>query len=1130
MPFTAGENNLLRMNGEDFDFNIQFEQLFFSIIPSVLFIITSLWRIISQARKPAVVNAPCFQLVKLGAIIFYVGLELSLLILLVIGSFRVTSFSITSSALKLMAALFMITLSIVDHSRSPRPSVLLNGYLFLTLLLDIAQARTLFLLSEDKPERTYSSIFCASIALKVGILLLEAQQKSKWITWDEKEHSPEETITETFLKATEARIGTNDHSAALTLMSTDIERIKQGLRMVHDVWAGIIQVALAGWMLYIRLGAVFVVPIGIIIVCFTRLGILINFTGDSQRAWVAGVQKRVGLTATVISSMKNLKISGLSSTVGDFVQMFRVEELAAGARFRKIFILAALLGFASMLISPPLTFAFTRETLDTTTVFTSLSFLMLLTNPLSQIFQAIPELVSGLACIGRIQSFLECESRHDFRRVLVDQREKVDEVGMDTEASSGTEFDPVDPVIVIKNGKFSWEADKSALQNVNTRIMKSSLTMVVGPVGSGKSSLCKALIGEIPFSEGSVAISAHIPYVGFCDQTAFFWNGTIRDNIIGFSPFDDQRYTEVIKATALSFDFAEFPQGDKTNIGSNGITLSGGQKQRISLARALYLQTDLLTLDDIFSGLDTDTEHKVFRQVFGPNGLLKQRRSTAVLCTHSVKYLPAADYVIALGDGSIIEQGTFDSLIARQGYVGRLGMDGSSDIDVISQETTSTTSTAGSQLQVSSMTAASPLIVTEDADPSRRFGGKRVFRQYFKSMGWQLRLLDLETKSPLYTHFLDTLRGIATLRAFGFVSEVVSKNAGLLNSSQRPAYLLPMVQEWLNLVLALVVMVLATVLTTLAVRLHSSSGFAGASLVTLMAFGENLSGIVIYYTRLETSIGAIARLKNFNETVKPEDRDNEDALPPDADSGTNSISSLALRDIHLTIKSGEKIAICGRTGSGKSSLISLLLKILDPLPGTAENAVIDGIPLYRLDRSALRQHIIAVPQEAVFLPDGSTFQTNLDPSGVSTRGECQAILSAVGLWEFVQERGGLDAGMSAGTLSAGQRQHMSLGRAVLRRRIRGQKSGSNGSSSGILLLDEVNSSVDHDTERAMQDIIRTEFEGYTVIAISHRLDMIMDFDRVIVMDKGKIVEVGNPVMLSNMAGTRFGSLAKAGSK
>jgi ABC-type multidrug transport system fused ATPase/permease subunit len=90
-----------------------------------------------------------------------------------------------------------------------------------------------------------------------------------------------------------------------------------------------------------------------------------------------------------------------------------------------------------------------------------------------------------------------------------------------------------------------------------------------------------------------------------------------------------------------------------------------------------------------------------------------------------------------------------------------------------------------------------------------------------------------------------------------------------------------MIQSWLKLVLNLVVMVMATVLTALAIRLHSNSGFAGASLVTLMNFGENLSGIVTFYTKLETSLGAISRLKTFNENVKPEDKGDEDIIPPE---------------------------------------------------------------------------------------------------------------------------------------------------------------------------------------------------------------------------------------------------------
>lgn len=204
------------------------------------------------------------------------------------------------------------------------------------------------------------------------------------------------------------------------------------------------------------------------------------------------------------------------------------------------------------------------------------------------------------------------------------------------------------------------------------------------------------------------------------------------------------------------------------------------------------------------------------------------------------------------------------------------------------------------------------------------------------------------------------------------------------------------------------------------------------------------------------------------------------------------------------------------------------MKLLDPIATTAEHIVIDDLPLHRLNRSVLRQRLIAVPQEAVFLPDGSTVQNNLDVAEEATPGECEAVLRSVGLWAFVEERGGLAAGMTASSFSAGQRQLLSFGRALLRRRVRERKFGAQ--LGGVLLLDEVSSSVDRETERIMQEAMSTEFGNYTVIAISHRLDMIMDFYRVVVMDTGAIVEVGTPAVLAKEAGSRFGDLVRAGNK
>lgn len=165
----------------------------------------------------------------------------------------------------------------------------------------------------------------------------------------------------------------------------------------------------------------------------------------------------------------------------------------------------------------------------------------------------------------------------------------------------------------------------------------------------------------------------------------------------------------------------------------------------------------------------------------------------------------------------------------------------------------------------------------------------------------------------------------------------------------------------------------------------------------------------------------------------------------------------------------------------------------------------------------------------MFLPDGTSFQANLDPFNSSAEEECRAVLETVNLWDFVDQRGGLGAGMTGDTLSGGQRQLFNLARAILRRRTRsrqlqaefGERSVAAG---GILLLDEVSSSVDQGTDKAMQNIIRDEFEGYTIVMVSHRLDMVLGFDTVVVMDKGSIVETGRPQLLVETNGSKFREL------
>jgi ABC-type multidrug transport system fused ATPase/permease subunit len=186
--------------------------------------------------------------------------------------------------------------------------------------------------------------------------------------------------------------------------------------------------------------------------------------------------------------------------------------------------------------------------------------------------------------------------------------------------------------------------------------------------------------------------------------------------------------------------------------------------------------------------------------------------------------------------------------------------------------------------------------------------------------------------------------------------------------------------------------------------------------------------------------------------------------------------------------------------------------------------MIDGMPLHRIKRAKLRQSLIAIPQDAAFLPGANGIKLNIDPFEDATESECLSVLRLVGLSEFVEVRGGIQANMSADDLSAGQRQLFCLGRAIVRKRVRSRAASGNGDG-GILLLDEASSNIDHDSDKRIQSIIHDEFKSYTIIAVSHRLDAVVDyFDTVVVMERGKIIELGRPRALLETPGSQFGTL------
>jgi ATP-binding cassette subfamily C (CFTR/MRP) protein 1 len=144
-----------------------------------------------------------------------------------------------------------------------------------------------------------------------------------------------------------------------------------------------------------------------------------------------------------------------------------------------------------------------------------------------------------------------------------------------------------------------------------------------------------------------------------------------------------------------------------------------------------------------------------------------------------------------------------------------------------------------------------------------------------------MRFLDLECKSPVYTHFAETIEGVSTIRAFGWQEPFMQTNLKLLDASQKPYYLMYCIQRWLNLVLQLIVGFMAVVVVALALSLTNttSAGRLGVSMSAVVGFTGNLSYFMVFWTQLETSLGAVARVMNFEKTTIPEDKEQETFIP-----------------------------------------------------------------------------------------------------------------------------------------------------------------------------------------------------------------------------------------------------------
>ncbi|KAF4552927.1 ABC transporter-like protein 4 [Elsinoe fawcettii] len=464
--------------------------------------------------------------------------------------------------------------------------------------------------------------------------------------------------TAVYRKSLDLSINAEDRDASVTLMSTDVARINRGFFEVHEFWANVIQIGVATYLINTQLGTAFVGPLIVAIVSVGATLGMAKYTALFQMQWIGKIQERITFSTSVLGSMKAIKIGGLEAIVSRLLHSSRKAELRAAGNFRLLSAAAVCVAQMPMLLSPVITFAIylglsesRTAAASVTKVFTSLSLIVLMAEPLFGLLESVMDMVSAFACIARIQTFLQKPSRIDRRSINT----FVPPLGKTIQADG-------DHVVGICEASFAWDgSEKPALQNITTSVPSRSLTMIIGPAGSGKSTLLRAMLGELTMVKGEVLLSSKS--ISWCEQTPWLQNQSIRSNITSFAHFDSDWYWTVVHACDLRSDFDALTDGDQTVIGSKGFALSGGQKQRIALARAVYAKRQLNLLDDVFSQLDMATQRFVFNRLLQAGGLLRQGDTSVVLATHAMNLLPSADHIIVLSsDGQITGQGPFEEL------------------------------------------------------------------------------------------------------------------------------------------------------------------------------------------------------------------------------------------------------------------------------------------------------------------------------------------------------------------------------------------------------------------------------------------------------------------------------------
>ncbi|RAH78628.1 hypothetical protein BO86DRAFT_458341 [Aspergillus japonicus CBS 114.51] len=1064
-----------------FDFTVAFEESILSIPPSVLFIGFATIRIAHLYKETQDWGAtfPKTEAVLLQSLAAVFGLlQLSLLVIYARPQRRDHQpLGVAALALGVADSVFVGLLSYLEHERAISPPGILLSYL-LSTLLDAARLRSLWLLDDAIATGAYWRLQLRFITTLRGTLISALYRKALQ------------------LSDVEAR------KATVALMSTDVEMACTGLEQLHEVYFSLLQIGIATWLLEWQVGAAPKPE---------------SMAGE-RTATAEFPNSRFCLVESSLMFSRILDrcyhVVSQRTSPRDFPI-----SVHSASKYRTIFVWVMGLAYAPSAISPVVTLAIYAAIRSSTWASSSL-----ISSPLVAVFQLVPMVVAALSCLDRIEGFLASPTHADYRispsttgTHVESEKQAMESVrpSSDQKSGGGSRF-----ALTIRNATFSYPGSSSVvLQDITVNIPLSQLTLILGPdldesiegdhteVGSNGVTLSggqkqRLVMARAVYARKELFVlddsfSALDPQTeGKVAQRLLGPQGMMRENgqtvVVASSGERLLPYADLvillgingrIRAQGSPRELASY-----LNIPSKGnnipdhrkVSVYGSYFRSMGFWRGTGLWA-LLIFQTFFSKFPNKSPLSMASSYAKYIGVYSFFQVVSMIFTLLAALVLGTDvFRIPMSAFSTIEVGSVVNKCSRDLGTGHYYRKLSQLLSLRICRIPSPPGHRTRDLEV----------LSSDFKASPRYGHRSEKPSAISPQAQVVHEVQLcVTLMSVYfrTHFLETISGLCTIRAFGWQHSSQRSHEALLQAAQRPYYQRFMVQRWLNLVLDMVAAGVAILVVGLAIRLQTRSTLVGLALVNVISLNETLQSLILQWAVMEISLGSISRLEEFTIQARA-DRGSEQQGHPAAPEfgglwpshGSIEYKSVTaryqensfdvLKNISLSIPAGSKVGVCGRTGSGKSTFISGLFQMITLTSGSI---FIDGVDIATLDPEIVRSHLIGISQHSYIMP-GVSVRDNLTLGCVGPSEDSQLIaaLQKVNLWDLVSARGGLSAFLDNETLSAGQSQLFSCARALLR-------------SGSVVVLDEPASSLTAETADLIQRVVLEKFKQRTVIVVMH---------------------------------------------